>query len=80
MDISYSLTEFFLFVSSIQYMFTQAEYMLSIVLGAPSDIYSRLAFSLKSHTPFGFNDPINSTISGMNSNISLIPSLSNKKL
>ena len=50
-------------------MFTQAECMLSTVLGAPSDIYSRLAFSLKSHTPFGLNDPINSKISGMNSNI-----------
>lgn len=60
-------------------MLAQAECMLSTVLGTPSDIYSRLVF-LKPHTPFGFNDSIKSTISGINSSISLIPNLSNKKL
>lgn len=59
----------------------KAEYMLKIVLDALPNTCSRLAFPLKPpHTPLSFNDSTNFTISGMNSNISLIPNLSNKKL
>lgn len=58
----------------------KAEYMLKIVLDALPNTCSRLAFSLKPHTPLSFNDSTNFTISGMNSNISLIPNLSNKEL
>lgn len=51
----------------------------NIYLGALTDTYLRLGFSLKPQSPFSFNDSANSKISDINSNISLISNLLNKK-